>query len=110
MKIEYWNYSEINADGSIGEPVRPEMGSLKTVGGMQTSGQHHAQTHSTKRDGLWLSVSSGRLEDGTMHGITIYFRDESEMTAFERTRTAGLDHRRNDDPPDETNGADWWKS
>ena len=79
MKIEYWNYSEINEDGTIGYPVRPEMGSLKTEGGMQTSGLHHAQTHYTKRDGLWLSVSSGRLPDGTMHGITIYFRDDEEM-------------------------------
>jgi hypothetical protein len=110
MKIEYWTESEINEDGTMGDPVQPERGSVNTVPRMDTSGMHHLQTHSTKRDGLWLMVTTGRLPDGTMHGITIYFRDEDEMTAFERTRTAGIEHRRNDDPPDETSGADYWKS
>lgn len=109
MKIVYWTESGINEDGTMGNPIQTERGSINTKPGMDTSGMHHLQTHSTKRDGLWLTVSTGRLEDGTCHGITIYFRNEAEMAKFEKTRTAGIDHRRNDEPPDETTGADWWK-
>lgn len=109
MKIEYWTQSEINEDGTMGNPVQPERGSVNTDPRMDTSGMHHLQTRSLKRDGLWLMVTTGRLPDGTMHGITISFRDEAEMSAFERTRTAGIDHRRDEDPPDETTGANWWK-
>jgi hypothetical protein len=93
MRIEYWNYNEVNVDGTIGQPPRPHEGSVRTEPGMDTSGKHHFQSPSTKRDGLWMKVSTGRLHDGTVHGITLYFRDEAEMRDFEETRLAGTEHR-----------------
>ena len=86
MKIEYWNHSEVNEDGIKGDPVQPELGAIRTEPGMDTSGMHHLQTPSTIRSGLWMLVSTGRLQDGTCHGITLYFDDEAEMRSFSRKR------------------------
>ena len=88
MKIEYWTESEINEDGTMGDPVQPERGSIGTKPRMDTSGMHQLQTHSTKSSGLWLMVTTGRLEDGVCHGITLFFDDEAEMRAFSRGRKA----------------------
>lgn len=88
MKIEYWTESEINEDGTVGDPVQPERGSIGTKPRMETSGMHHLQTRSTVEAGLWMLVTTGRLDDGTCHGITLFFDDEVEMRAFSRTRKA----------------------
>lgn len=87
MKIEYWSESEVNEDGTIGFGTpNPALGSVSVEPGMNTSGMHHAQTPSTVRSGLWMNVSTGRLPDGTMHGITLYFDNEREMREFGKTR------------------------
>ena len=85
MRVEYWSHSGISEDGSV-----VGGGSVDPSPGVRTSGNHHLQTRSTKRDGLWLAVTSGRMDDGTMHGITVYFRDEREMRDFERSRTSDI--------------------
>ncbi|HEX6827255.1 MAG TPA: hypothetical protein VF077_13130 [Nitrospiraceae bacterium] len=79
MKISYWTYHGIKPDGTLdGAP-----GQVCVTPKMDTSGNHHAQTRSTIESGLWMSVSTGRLEDGAMHGITLFFDDEQEMRDFE---------------------------
>ena len=88
MKIEYWTESEINEDGTMGNPVHTERGAIGTKPRMDTSGMHHLQTRSTHEAGLWMLVTTGRLEDGTCHGITLFFDDEAEMRAFSRGRKA----------------------
>lgn len=84
MKITYWSYTDVNEDGTFGSPVDPSLGSIRPEPGMATSGSHWHQTPSTQAAGLWMSVCTGRLPDGTCHGITISFRDEAEMHAFEQ--------------------------
>jgi hypothetical protein len=88
MKIQYWTKTDVNENGSMGIPADPTLGTVCTTPKMDTSGNHHLQTRSTQRDGLWLMVMTGRLEDGTCHGITLYFDDEAEMRAFSRVRVA----------------------
>lgn len=109
MHIEYWQHHDLNPDGTTGNPVRPEEGSVNPQPGVRTSSAGDLQTRSTVRDGLWLMLTTGRLDDGTMHGITLYFRDEAEMRAFEASGKWGDDHRKTPDrePPD---AADYWKS
>lgn len=110
MLIEYWSYDSVNADGTFGMPPDPSQGAVEVSSGLRTSGGHHANTPSTQVDGMWMSVSTGRLPDGTMHGVTIYFADEAEMSEFEQTRKHGHDHRTPpDDSDDPTTAADWWK-
>jgi hypothetical protein len=75
MKIEYWSYQNVLPNGTI----KGELGEIDPIPKINTSGLHHAQTRSTVESGLWMSVSTGRLEDSSMHGITIYFSNESEM-------------------------------
>lgn len=90
MRVEYWTYSGVNADGTIGNPPRPEEGSVRTKPELATSGKQWRQTPSTEASGLWMSISTGRLPDGTIHGITLFFSCEEEMRDFEQTRTAEL--------------------
>jgi hypothetical protein len=84
MTIEYWSYSGVRTDGTM----ENDPGAVVVEPGMDTSGLHHPRTGSAKSDGLWLGVCTGRLKDGTMHGITLYFDDDREMRQFEQTRKA----------------------
>lgn len=88
MKIEYWQYSGLNLDGTFEGDPENKQGSVCHKPKMDTSGLHHPNTRSAVESGLWLSVSTGRLPDGTMHGITIFFNDEAEMRLFEQKRYA----------------------
>ena len=90
MRVEYWMYQGVKPDGRFENDPEHREGAVNPNPRMDTSGGHHAQTASTERDGLWLSVSTGRLPDGTMHGITIYFSNESEMRDFEQNRSATI--------------------
>ena len=86
MKIQYWTHSDVNEDGTIGDPVQPELGSINTKPRMDTSGMHQHQTRSAVESGLWLLVTTGRQDDGVCRGITIYFDNEDEMRTFSRQR------------------------
>lgn len=90
MKVEYWSYSSVKPDGTFENDEAHGEGSVRAQPGMATSGMHWRQTRSTVEAGLWMSVSTGRLQDGTMHGITLYFADENEMREFEQRRVAEL--------------------
>lgn len=97
MHLEYWQYHDVNPNGTFGNPVRPEEGSVTAKPGISTSSASDLQTRSTVRDGLWFMLTTGRLDDGTMRGITLYFRDEAEMRAFEASGKWGDDHRKTPD-------------
>lgn len=88
MKVEYWSYANVKPDGTFENDPEHLEGSVRPQPEMSVSGMHHLQTRSVIEAGLWMSVSTGRLPDGTMHGITIYFDDEAEMRTFERQRVA----------------------
>lgn len=90
MKVEYWSYNNVKPDGTFENDPEHHQGSVKAKPQMDTSGLHHLQTRSTVEAGLWMSVSTGRLLDGTIHGITLYFDDETEMRDFEQRRVAEL--------------------
>lgn len=91
MRVEYWNYANVKPDGTFEDDPEHKHGSVCPEPKMDTSGDHHLQTRSTVEAGLWLSVSTGRLPDGTMHGITLFFESEAEMNAFEQLPKAELD-------------------
>jgi hypothetical protein len=86
MRIEYWNDSDVKLDGTFENDPEHHRGQCDPKPKMDTSGFHHPQTRSAMKAGLWMMVSTGRLPDGTIHGITIYFENESEMRKFEQTR------------------------
>lgn len=86
MRIEYWDYSNLNPDGTFRDDPDHKQGKLDINPRMDISGFHHLQTASTIRDGLWLMVTTGRLSNGNMYGITIYFDNEEQFNNFEQTR------------------------
>jgi hypothetical protein len=88
MRAEYWSYNNVKSDGTFENDPEHREGSVRPRPEMETSGLHWKQTRSAKSSGHWLSVSTGRLPDGTMHGITLFFDDENEMQRFEQTRRA----------------------
>ncbi len=88
MRVEYWTYANVNPDGSFENDPDHREGTVRPMPEMATSGLHWNQTPSTKASGHWMSVSTGRLPDGTMHGITLFFDDETEFRRFEVTRKA----------------------
>lgn len=88
MKIEYWNDSDVHPDGTFENDPEHHRGQFDPKPKIDTSGLHHLQTRSTVEAGLWMMVSTGRLPDGTIHGITVYFKDETEMRNFDQTRKA----------------------
>lgn len=90
MRVEYWSHSNVLPDGTFENDPEHRKGSVGTKPKMNTSGKHNLQTRSTVEAGLWMLVSTGRLDDGMVHGITIFFDDEAEMRDFSRTRKAFL--------------------
>ena len=86
MRVEHWSYSGVLPDGTFENDPQYLQGQVHPEPRIATSGNHHMQTPSTIESGRWMSVSTGILPDGTMQGITIYFKDEEEMREFERTR------------------------
>jgi hypothetical protein len=82
MKVRYWTHSDVNKDGTH----KYRDGAIRTDARVDTSGKHHLQTRSTVESGLWMLVSTGRLEDGTCHGLTLFFDDEDEMRLFSQRR------------------------
>ena len=90
MKIKYWCHSNVLPDGSFENDPSHFLGKVNPKASMNTSGSHHLQTPSSVAAGLWMSVCTGRLEGGDVHGITIYFESEKEMQNFEQTREATL--------------------
>ena len=85
MKIEYWCYNGVLENGRFDQDSVGIEGSVHVKPRVATSGNHHLETPSNKRDKYWVSVSTGLMEDKTVHGITIYFDDEKQMSEFERT-------------------------
>ncbi len=88
MTLTHWSYSDLLPDGSFsGDPMH-QRGSVRPQPEIATSGNHWHQTPSLLADDeYWMSISTGRLPDGTMHGITLGFECEDEMRLFEQTRT-----------------------
>ena len=86
MRIKYWTYSGVKLDGTFENDPNNNEGSVHVNPRMDTSGNHHYNTRSTRASGLWMSISTGRLSDGTVQGITLFFDDEPEMRQFEQTR------------------------
>jgi len=87
MRVSFWSYADLLPDGSfVGDPEHKQ-GAVRPEPGLATSGLHWHQTPSVQaEDEFWFSVSTGRLLDGTMHGITLFFECEEEMRRFEETR------------------------
>ena len=91
MRVEYWSDSGVLLDGQYKDVSRRRAeGSFCPYPKMDTSGGHHLQTRTEINSGLWLMVSTGVLPDGTIHGITLFFDDESEMRDFEQHRKAEI--------------------
>lgn len=90
MRIKYWCHSNVLPDGTFENDSYHFKGSVNPAAGINTSGSHHLQTPSALAAGLWMSVCTGRLEDGNVHGLTIYFENEKEMQIFEQTREASV--------------------
>ena len=88
MKVEYWSYSNVKPDGRFENDPDHKQGSVRPQPEMATSGRHWLPTRDTLASGHWMSVSTGRLPDGTLHGITLFFEDENEMHRFEQSRRA----------------------
>lgn len=88
MKIEYWSWEDILPDGTTSGDTSGILGAVNVEPRMDTNGNHHLDSSSSKRDGHWLMVTTGRLPNGVMHGITIYFDNEHEMQNFEQSRVA----------------------
>ena len=91
MKVSFWSYADLLPDGSFVADPEHKQGSVRPEPELATSGLHWRQTPSVQaEDEFWLSVSTGRLPDGTMHGITLSFECEEEMRRFEETREATM--------------------
>lgn len=90
MQVEYWTHTEVNEDGTIGNPPNPNKGSVVVSPKMGVSGTHNPQTPTEKNSGLYMFVSTGLLSDGMIHGISLTFDNENEMRDFSRTRKAQL--------------------
>lgn len=90
MKVEYWNEIDVNPDGTFGEPVEPKRGSIEVDPQMKTSYAPQLPTRSAYNNPFWMFVSTGRLKDGSIHGITIYFDSEEQMKQFFREKVATL--------------------
>jgi hypothetical protein len=75
MKIEHWSYINLNPDGTFAGDPNHRKGAVEPKPGLNTSEPGESRP--------WLSVSTGRLPDGTMHGITVRFSCTKEMREFE---------------------------
>lgn len=77
MRVQLWQYTGVNPDGTHdGE------GSIVPFAQFRTSRENQYDTPSARAAGDWLSVSTGRLPDGSHTGITLYFDSRDEMEAF----------------------------
>lgn len=82
MKIEYWHETDLNEDGSLGNPPELWRGTLETDPQLKTSYAPHFSSLSSQSNPHWMFVSTGRLKDESIHGITLRFDSEKEMNAF----------------------------
>jgi hypothetical protein len=80
MKIEYWSYAGVKPDGTFANDPQHEAGAVGTKPRAE-KGQ--------SRGFPWISVTTGRLPDSTMHGITLYFDSKDKMLEFEQKRVIG---------------------
>lgn len=78
MRVQLWQHTKIRPDGTHED----REGSLIPFPTFRTSRENQYDTPSTRAAGDWLSVSTGRLPDGTVTGITLYFDSRQEMEDF----------------------------
>lgn len=84
MRTELWQVANVNPNGTIGDPPAPASGAMNVHPGFWTSREQYVSTPSLEDSGDWLSVSTGRLPDGTVTGITLYFDSREEMNQYIR--------------------------
>lgn len=82
MRVELWQSVDVNPDGTIGDPVDPSKGAIEVLPLFRSSREPYHHTPSLRASGDWCSVSTGRLPDGTVTGITLYFNSRDEMQKF----------------------------
>jgi len=78
MRAELWQHTNVLPDGKHED----REGSLIPFPMFRTSRENQNDTPSARAAGDWLSVSTGRLPDGTVTGITLYFDSRHEMEDF----------------------------
>jgi hypothetical protein len=77
MRVELWQYQDVSPDGIV-----PSGGSVVTFPRFHSSRENEYDTPSSRQCGDWVSVSTGRLPDGTVTGVTLYFGSRDEMQDF----------------------------
>ena len=78
MKVQLWQYQGVKPYGTHED----RDGSVNPFPQFRTSRENQYDTPSSRDSGDWLSVSTGRLPDGSMTGITLYFASREEMEEF----------------------------
>lgn len=78
MRVELWQHTDVRPDGTRED----RDGSLIPYPMFRTSRENQYETPSAIDAGDWLNVSTGRLPDGTVTGITLYFDSRQEMEDF----------------------------
>lgn len=78
MRVQLWQHQDVKPDGSHED----RDGGVNPFPQFRTSRENQYDTPSSRDSGDWLSVSTGRLPDGTMTGITLYFDSREEMEEF----------------------------
>jgi len=78
MQVQMWQYQDVQVDGTFAA----RDGAVVPYPQFRTSRENEYETASSQKDGDWLSVSTGRMPDGTMTGITLYFDSREEMEDF----------------------------
>lgn len=77
MRVQLWQYVDVETSGIV-----PSGGSVVPFPQFGSSRENTYDTPSARSAGDWLSVSTGRLPDGTMTGITLYFDSREDMEFF----------------------------
>lgn len=77
MQVQLWQYVDVDPSGVV-----PSGGSVIPFPQFRSSRENTHDTPSAVAGGDWLSVSTGRLPDGTMTGITLYFGSREDMDLF----------------------------
>ena len=78
-KVTFWQHEDVKPDGTFGDPA---LGSVEKFPMWRSSREPYSRTPSLEADGHWVSVSTGRLPDGTVTGITVYFESIEELESF----------------------------